>query len=334
MKLKVSVTTSPEYPVSMEEVRKVFGDHALVQEINMPFRKLEPEETPKYMELLKDSNGILVRAGIFEKDLLEGLDKLQVIGVHGAGYDQIDVQAASELGIAVVNAPGANAVAAAELTMGLILCAQRKLFASMFKLKNQKDWLGAKINGGELSEKKLGLLGLGRIGHAVAMRAHAFGMEILAYDPYISKALDTSFINIVPSKEDIFKQADIISLHMPLSEETKHIINTNSLSLMKENCIIVNASRGELICEKDLCAALKAAKIGGAALDVFETEPLSENSELFSLDNVTMTPHIGGSTFEALDKVACMAAEDMYRFLVSKEQVKHLVNTVKTYKKL
>ncbi len=334
MKLKVSVTTSAEYPVSMAEVKNVFGDRAIIEEVNMPFRKLLSEEIPVYIEKLKDSNGILVRAGVFEKELLKGLDSLQIIGVHGAGYDQIDINAAAKLGIAVVNAPGANAVAATELTFGLILCAQRQLFSSMSELKNNKDWILAKKNGRELSEKKLGLLGLGRIGFGVATRARAFGMEILAYDPYFNGQLENTGITLVNDIESIFKQADIISLHMPLSDETKHIINTKSLSMMKQHCIIVNASRGELINEQDLCNALKANTIGGAALDVFEAEPPEANSELYSLPNVIMTPHIGGSTFEALDKVARMAATDMHRFLVTNEQVKQLVNSPETFKKI
>jgi D-3-phosphoglycerate dehydrogenase len=332
MKYTVAVTTSAEYPVRMSVVEEIFGDKADVREVTMPFRKLSLAETQDAISRLKGSDAILVRSGIFEKDLLQGLDALRIIGVHGTGVDQIDVTSAEELGIAVANAPGANANAVMELTVALMLMAQRQLFNSMSSLKIDRNWTAAKRNGRELAGKKLGLLGIGKIGYGVATRARALGMTVVAYDPQVRNSPDASVVEMAADLETLFRISDVLSLHAPLTDTTRHIINSRALSMMKKDCILINTSRGPLVSEAALFEALASGRIAGAALDVFETEPVAANNPLLGLENVIVTPHLGGSTLEALDNVARMISEELFRFLVKGEGLQHAVNAPQQFR--
>lgn len=325
MGYRIAVTVSPEYPVNMWVVRDVFGCGGDVDEIAVPFRRLDEAETQCYAERLRGFDAILVRSGIFDEALLKRLETVKIIALHGAGYDQVDANAAARMGIAVSNTPGANAVAVAELTMGLMLTLSRKLFDSIYGLKVCLDWNGAKLTAGELCGKRLGLVGLGQIGREVALRALAFGMQVGAFCRNVPKDFcDANGIEAL-SAEALFRESDVISLHVPLTEQTKYMIDEKTLSLMKDTCILVNTSRGALVNERDLCDALKSGRIAGAALDVFDPEPLGEDSPLFGLENAIVTPHIGGSTHEALANVARMASEDILSFLET-GQTPHLVN--------
>lgn len=330
-KYRIAVTSSDEYPVRTDCLSGIFENFATVDDIRMPFKKLDCNETDLFASMLMPYDAILVRSGIFEENLLNKLNNLKIICVHGAGYDQINIEVASKYGIYVSNVPGANANSVIELTIGLMLTAVRKLYDSIFNLKYKHDWNAAKINGSELYGKKLGVIGFGKIGQGVAQRALSFGMEIKAYDPYIVKQLFSNKqekFNICDDINDVYVDSDILTLHLPLNSETKDIINEKSISKLKSNCILINTSRGPLINENDLFEALVNKKIGGAALDVFSTEPINSQSKLFELDNVILTPHIGGSTNEALERIAKLAGENIYTFLKTK-QVNNLVNSPK-----
>lgn len=313
MKYHVGVTVSPEYPVNMDKVKAVLNNCALIDEIDMPFRPLSVTEAGCYIEKLKPYDALLVRSGILSADILKHLSNLKIICVHGAGYDQIDITEAAKQNIPVLNTPGANANAVVELTFGLMLGLQRQLLRSALIFQYQNDWEKAKCCGHELYGKTLGLLGLGKIGYGVAQRALAFGMNVKVYDPYL-RYLPEENIIVSQALDDMLSDSDIVSLHAPLTPETHHIINKNILAKMKRGSFLINTSRGGLINEHDLYDSLINGHIGGAALDVFEFEPVT-NNRLRNLSNIIMTPHIGGSTQEALENVAMMASEQIRIFL-------------------
>ena len=257
--------------------------------------------------------------------MLKQLDQLKVICVHGAGYDQIDVNSAEKLGICVLNTPGANANAVIELTIGLMLALQRNLYNSMFAFKYEHNWTKAKCLGQELNGKTLGLFGFGKIGGGVAQRALALKMRVKVYDPYINSSIGMENVELCGNLDDMLGESHIISLHAPLTPQTQHIINRETFSKMRDGALLVNTSRGGLVNEQDLYEAIVKGKIGGAALDVFESEPISSDSQLYKLKNIIITPHVGGSTVEALENVAEMASEEIKTYLETK-QAKYRVN--------
>lgn len=326
MRYKIGVTTSQEYPVRVDKfLDGLIGVDASVEEIDMPFRELTEEETREIVPKLEPYEALLVRSGIFTSEILRSLPNLKVICVHGAGVDQIDCKEAAKLGIAVLNTPGANANGVIELTMALMLIQTRNLFTSIYRLKNLGDWTGGKICGKELNKKILGLFGAGRIGLEVARRAVAFGMKVKIYDPYLTNKIEMNGVEVCEELDDMLRSADIISLHAPLTEQTKYVVNKASIAKMKDGVIIINTSRGGLVNEEELYDALICHKVGAASLDVFETEPASSDNPLFKLDNVIVTPHIGGSTQESLENVAFMAGKEIKGYLNTGES-KYIVN--------
>ncbi|MDD7648187.1 hydroxyacid dehydrogenase [Cloacibacillus porcorum] len=325
MKYKIGVTVSPEYPVKMDKVKNVFKNTAITEQIEMPFRQLSNSEIDNFAQILRPYDALLVRSGIFSYDILKQLDQLKVICVHGAGYDQIDVNSAEKLGICVLNTPGANANAVIELTIGLMLALQRNLYNSMFAFKYEHNWTKAKCLGQELNGKTLGLFGFGKIGGGVAQRALALKMRVKVYDPYINSSIGMENVELCGNLDDMLGESHIISLHAPLTPQTQHIINRETFSKMRDGALLVNTSRGGLVNEQDLYEAIVKGKIGGAALDVFESEPISSDSQLYKLKNIIITPHVGGSTVEALENVAEMASEEIKTYLETK-QAKYRVN--------
>lgn len=319
MKYKIGVTTSPEYPVIMDKVRSVFKNVALAEEIEMPFRQLSKSEVDSFAQILKPYDALLVRSGVFSSDILKQLNQLKVICVHGAGYDQIDVNSAEKLGICVLNTPGANANAVIELTIGLMLALQRNLYDSMFMFKHEHNWTKAKRLGQELNGKTLGLFGFGKIGYGVAQRALALRMKVKVYDPYITSPTEMENVELCGNLDHMLGESHIISLHAPLTPQTRHVINEEAFSKMRDGALLVNTSRGGLVNEQDLYEALLKGKLGGAALDVFESEPISSDCPLYKLKNVIITPHVGGSTIEALENVAEMASKEIKTYLETKK---------------
>ncbi len=282
------------------------------------------EDAAKLSKELEDADALLVRSKTkVTAQLLEGAKKLKFVGRAGVGVDNIDLNAATRRGIVVANAPGANTISAAEHTFALLLTLSRNVSQSDASVKSGL-WKREKFIGSELLGKTLGLLGFGRIGKEVAARAIAFGMKVIAYDPFVSESHIKSLEVHPMSLENVLKNSDYISLHLPATEKTKNIINAKSLSLMKPDARLINCARGDLIDENALIEALEKKKIKGAALDVFKSEPL-QNEALRKLENVILTPHLGASTEEAQAKVAIevsLAVRDYFE----KGLVKNAVN--------
>ncbi|HEU4565739.1 MAG TPA: phosphoglycerate dehydrogenase [Gemmatimonadaceae bacterium] len=256
-----------------------------------------------------EADAVIVRSATkIPRDALAHADRLRVIGRAGVGVDTIDVDAATERGIAVLNAPAGNTISAAELTFALLLALVRRVAAADRSMR-AGEWERTKFAGTELYGKTLGLVGAGRIGGEVAARARAFGMRVLVFDPYLSeeraRALD---VELAPLDE-LLAAADVISVHVPLTESTAGMIGERELALLKATAGIVNAARGGVVREDALLRALAERRIAGAALDVYEQEPLPADHPLRALDNVVLTPHLGASTEEAQQNVALEIAE-------------------------
>ncbi|NWG29118.1 MAG: phosphoglycerate dehydrogenase [Ignavibacteriaceae bacterium] len=263
---------------------------------------------------ISDFNALVVRSSTqVDAELIEKMDKMEVIGRAGAGVDSIDVKAATRKGILVMNTPGGNTISAAEHTIALILAASRKIPQANISL-HLKKWDRKRFQGTELFGKTLGLIGLGKIGKEVAIRAKAFGMNIISYDPLVSAEAISEFGIQLVQLEDIWKNADIISVHTPLNDRTKNLISYNELSKCKTGVVIINCARGGIINESDLLLALKEGKVSAAGLDVFETEPPDFGIGLIQHPAVVSTPHLGASTEEAQQKVAVQIAEQIVEY--------------------
>ncbi|WP_348268159.1 phosphoglycerate dehydrogenase [Edaphobacter paludis] len=263
---------------------------------------------------LADADALVVRSAVqVDAKLLESAPKLRVIGRAGVGVDNIDTPAATHRGIVVMNTPGANAVAVAELTLGLMVSMARSVPRANATMHSGK-WEKKSLQGQELRGKTLGIIGLGRVGLEVARRAKAFGMNLIGYDPFIAPVIAReNDVTLVPIDE-IFKEADYLTLHVGLTTQTEGLINATSLAIMKKGVRIVNCARGELIVEQALVDAIKSGHVAGAALDVFHQEPLKD-SAFFNLDNVILSPHIAGSTDEAQEAIGIQLAMQVRDYL-------------------
>src|SRR5215471_14485788 len=263
---------------------------------------------------LQSADALIVRSAVQVNDaLLEHARKLRVVGRAGVGVDNVDLDAATRKGIAVMNTPGANAVAVAEHTLGMMLAMARHLPRAN-TLMHAGKWEKKSLQGSELRGKTLGVVGLGRVGMEVARRAKAFGMEIVAHDPFVSSVVAREQGIRMAKLDELFEVADYLSLHVGLTPQTAGMINTETLKKMKKGVRLVNCARGELIDEKALVAALSSGHMSGAALDVFSEEP-PKNSPLASLENVILTPHIGGATHEAQEAVGYQIAQQVKEYL-------------------
>jgi len=249
--------------------------------------------------------------------------RLKVIGVPRAGYDNVDVAAATRFGVPVVYAPGANAVAVADFTMGLLLALNRGIAKAHMRLKTA-SWTArwAMGTGSNLEGKTLGILGLGNVGCRVALRAQAFGMALMAYDPYLTDDTMTA-LGLFPREllvtlvdlPTLLKEADFITLHLPITEQTLKMLGEAELALMKPTAYVINTARGGILDENALLHALQQGQIAGAALDVFEREPLDPQHPLLALDNVIVTPHIAWCTPESLRRVNTIVAREVTKIL-------------------
>lgn len=255
-------------------------------------------------ESLTEVDAVIVRsAAKVPREAMEKTTRLKVIGRAGVGVDTIDVEAATEKGIAVLNAPAGNTISAAELTMALMLAVVRRVAAADRSMK-AGAWDRAKLGGGELYGKTLGLVGAGRIGGEVAIRARAFGMQVLIYDPFLQPDRAKSLGADLATLEEVLAQADVLSVHVPLTETTTGLIGAPQLRKLKSTAIVLNVARGEIIDEGALVDALRTAAIAGAGLDVYSVEPLPADHPLRKLENAVLTPHLGASTEEAQQNVA------------------------------
>lgn len=281
----------------------------------------KPLEEDALIALLKDCDGYLAGLDTVSEYVLKSCPHLKAISRYGAGYDRVDIDAAKRLGVPVSNTPGANAEAVAELTFAHILALARNIAYLNEKTKSG-EWVRA--NGLELSGKTIGIIGLGAIGKIVARCAHGFNMSVQAYDPFIQadycKENNISSVTL----EELITTSDVITLHLPLTTETYHLINADLLKKIKKGAIIVNASRGGIIDESAAYEALKNGTLGGLGLDAFEKEP-PENSPLFGLNQVILTPHTGAHTSEAKNTMAIMAVDNLIDML-SGNECKYIVN--------
>ena len=283
-------------PVSEKGVALLSEKHDVDVKLKLPVDELI-KIIPHYDALVVRSETKVTRA------VIEAADNLKVIGRAGVGVDNIDVEAATQKGIIVLNAPEGNTVAATEMTLAVMLSLARNVPQAHASIQQGK-WERSKFIGVELRGKTLGILGLGRIGTGVAKRAVAMEMEVVAYDPFISaghaKALGLELAEL----DEVIRRADFITLHLPLTNDTKNLINRESLATMKDGVRIINCARGGTIDEEALAEALQSGKVAGAALDVFAKEPVDPTNPLIGLPNVVLTPHLGASTAEAQVGVA------------------------------
>jgi len=299
-----------------------------------------PKRLPE-LELLPvvaDAVALLVRSETkVTRKVIEAAPKLRVVGRAGVGVDNVDIEAATQHGTVVMNTPGGNTVTTAELSFAMLLALARKVPQAHTSMAAGK-WDRKLFQGMELLGKTLGILGMGRIGSEVAKRARAFGMRVIAYDPYLTedraKAVGAEFADSV---DDVYRVADFITVHMPVTPETKHMLNAAAFSKMKPGVRLVNCARGEIIAENDLIAALESGKVAGAALDVFAVEPLPADHPYRKQPNVILTPHLGASTQEAQEKCGIEVAEVVTAYLLTGE-VRNAVNLpyldAKTYEQV
>ena len=266
--------------------------------------------------LVGDAVALVVRSETkVTKKVIEAAPRLRVVGRAGVGTDNVDVETATQCGIVVMNTPGGNTISTAELTFAMLMALARKIPQAHASMKsgqwNRKDFQGV-----ELCNKTLGILGMGRIGSEVARRAIGFGMRVLAYDPYLAlsraKALQVELVEL----DELYARSDFITVHMPMSEETRGLINAAAFARMKKGVRVLNCARGGIINEQDLFDAIRSGQVAGAALDVYETEPLPKECPLRELPQVIMTPHLGASTEEAQENVGIEVAEAITDYLL------------------
>ncbi len=270
--------------------------------------KLSKEELLKE---IKDVDGLIVRSGTkVTAELIEAAVRLKVVGRAGSGLDNVDTPAATRRGIVVMNTPGGNTVTTAEHTMAMIFAMSRRIPQATVSVKAGK-WEKDKFMGVELYGKTLGIVGIGQIGGYLCKLAQGAAMKVIAYDPYLAPERAESMGVELVELPDLFQRADIVSVHTPLTTETKSLINATVIDTMKPGVMIVNCARGGIVDERDLFQALKTKKVAAAAFDVFDQEPIKADNPLLTLDNFICTPHIGAQTSEAQENVALGIAEQI-----------------------
>ncbi len=304
--MKILVTDE----IAEEAMNKLKEKHEVV------FQELRGEELKKE---IGNYDALMVRSATkVTKDIIQAAERLKVIGRAGVGVDNIDVEEATKKGIIVVNSPTGASISVAELTIGHMISLARHL-TKADKTMKEGIWAKKQLKGRELHGKTLGIIGCGNIGKVVAKYAKAFNMEVIGYDPFLSKEeMEKHGIKKVDSLEELMKTADFVSLHIPHIPQTHHLINEKMLSLMKPTAYLINCARGGIVDEEALYEALKEKKIAGAALDVYEKEP-PEKSPLFELENVVFTPHLGASTVEGQIRAGVICAEQILKVLDGEE---------------
>jgi D-3-phosphoglycerate dehydrogenase len=262
------------------------------------------------IEAAREADAMLVRTGAVTRALLEACPRLQIVSRHGVGYDAVDVPACTDHGVLVTITPNANATAVSEHALALMLACARKVTQADALLK-QGQWKREPFVGIELSGRTLGLVGLGRVGTKVAHLARAFGMTVLAADPYTTpERAAAAGVTLMPL-EEMLPQSDFVSVHAPLTPDTHHIVGTRTLPLFKRTAILVNTARGPLVDPAALAEALQAGRLAAAGIDVFEQEPFAADDPLHALPNLVATPHVAGNTEESLVNLAVDAARNI-----------------------
>jgi D-3-phosphoglycerate dehydrogenase len=274
----------------------------------------------------KDAVALVIRSETkVTKKVIEAAPQLRVVGRAGVGVDNVDVPAATQHGVVVMNTPGGNTISTAELSFAMLLGLARKVPQAYTSMISGK-WDRKHFQGTELWGKTLGVLGLGRIGSEVAKRAIAFGMRVIGYDPFLTEARAQALgIELAADLDAVYRDADFITVHMPVTEQTRGMLNSSAFAKMKPKVRIVNCARGEIIVEKDLLAAIDSGKVAAAGLDVFTTEPLPADHPFRSNPGIILTPHLGASTQEAQEKCGIEVAEVIAAYLLTGE-VRNAVN--------
>ena len=293
-------------PISPRGIQELRRDDALDVHVQTGLSESE------LIDAIGDAAALVVRSQTkVTAQILNAAKKLRVVGRAGVGVDNVDVETATRRGVVVLNAPGANTISTAEHTFSLLLSLSRNVARADATVKSGA-WERKKLGGVELYNKTLGVIGMGRIGSELSRRAIAFGMRVLAFDPFLSASRARSLqVELLEELDDLLAAADFISLHTPLTRETHHILNKDRLAKTKRGVRVINCARGGLLDEDALVDAVRAGHIAGAALDVFETEPLPPDSPLREFPNIVLTPHLGASTAEAQESVGIEIAQSI-----------------------
>jgi D-3-phosphoglycerate dehydrogenase len=316
------VTQSPKPVVLIAEELSPATIEALGPDFEV--RHCDGADRAVLLPAVVDVDAILIRSATkIDAEVLAAARRLKVVARAGVGLDNVDVRAATKAGVMVVNAPQSNIVSAAELAVGLLLAAARHIPAATASLKNG-EWKRTKYTGVELYEKTAGIVGLGRIGALVAQRLSAFGMQVIAFDPFIAAGRAAQMGVRLVSLDELLRASDIISVHLPKTPETVGLIGDDELAMVKPSLILVNAARGGIVDEHALHTALKEGRVAAAGLDVFDSEPCTD-SPLFEFDSVVATPHLGASTDEAQEKAGVAVARSV-RLALAGELVPDAVN--------
>ena len=287
------------------------GHELIINKSDMPYYTYE-----QIAQVIGDVDGAVVGLDDWAEDIFKIAPKLKVIAKFGVGVDNIDIRKAKEYGIKVINAPGQNSNAVAELTIGLMIGVLRGIIPLHKKMENG-EWV--RRVGHEIKGKTIGLLGFGAIARLVAEKLMQFDAEVIACDLYPDEELAAEYgVTIVPEKE-LLSRSDIISVHIPASEKTYHLLDEEAFGRMRDDAYIINCARGSIIDTDALCRALKNGTIAGAALDAFEAEPLKKDAEILACNNVICTPHTGAETYEAYKNVSMCTAKGVIDVLEGRE---------------
>jgi D-3-phosphoglycerate dehydrogenase / 2-oxoglutarate reductase len=324
---RVVATANPLFNVDLDAARAGLDGSAWLDTFELPRAMVSGHEEDAVVAALVNADAMLVRVGTLSRNILERLPRLRIIALHGVGVDQVDVDAATELGIWVTNVPGGNRQAVVEMTLGMMISLLRRIPAGDAGLRQGQGWDASRHLGNELGGKVIGLVGLGNVGSQVASVLKALGADVIATrSDGRSDTVDD--IQCMPL-DALLREADIVSLHLPLTPQTRGLIDARALALMKRGAYLVNMARGPIIDQAALVTALESNHLSGAALDVFESEPPDVDNPLFKMANTVVAPHMAGSTHEALANIARRAAEDIRRVLHGETPL-HAVNMPET----
>jgi D-3-phosphoglycerate dehydrogenase len=304
MARKKVIVPETMHPVGAEILQREADVISLAEQPGKPLR-----------EFITEAHAIIVRLGEIDRQLLDQAKNLMIIAKHGVGYDNIDIEAATQKKVVVINTPLDNAESVAEHDLGLMLAINKKIVLADRSIRIGKPKPRSELVGVELKDKKLGLIGMGHIGSTLANQCRAaFNMMVSGYDPYVSREKASQLgISKVEKLDDMLRDADYVVICVPLTDETANLIGARELGLMRQDAFLINSSRGGIVDETALYDSLSEGRIAGAALDVFLKEPPSPDHPLFSLENFIGTPHIAGGTHEAMRRMATTCAEEILR---------------------